>query len=186
MRTLPVHEVADETTSERPALADVYAAHFGHVWHTLRRLGVQARDLEDVAHEVFLVVHRRLGDFDPSRSVRAWLTGIAYKVAADERRRARHRYEVLDDDPRPTEAPALATDAEAAARDARALVHQALEALHLEHRVVFVMHDLDGFTAQEIADALEIPLNTVYSRLRAARLRFENAVRKLRRRKDGR
>jgi RNA polymerase sigma-70 factor (ECF subfamily) len=175
--------VLPPVSDERPVLADVYAAHFNHVWHTLRRLGVHSRDLEDVAHEVFLVVHRRLPDFDPARPVRPWLTGIAYKTASDWRRRARHRFEVLDDEPQPLEPPMLATEQEAAVREARALVARALDALDLERRVVFVMHDLDGCTAQEIAAALEIPLNTVYSRLRTARLRFENAVRRLRRRR---
>ncbi|MEZ4472641.1 MAG: sigma-70 family RNA polymerase sigma factor [bacterium] len=157
----------------------IYDTGFAHVWRTLRRLGVEERDLEDAAHEVFVVVHRRLGDYDPGRPLRPWLSGIAWRVAADERRRARHHRERLgveDTAPCPAPGPEQAL----AAGQARALVHRALQALDLDRRVVFVMAELDGATAPEIADALGVPVNTVYSRLRVARQRFADAVRRLR------
>ncbi|MCB9549953.1 MAG: sigma-70 family RNA polymerase sigma factor [Myxococcales bacterium] len=157
----------------------LYDAGFRHVWLTLRRLGVAERDLEDAAHEVFVVVHRRLADYDPARPLRPWLTGIAWRVAADERRRARHHREQLGVDPA-TACPAPGPEQAVAAEEARALVHRALQTLDLDRRVVFVMAELDGATAPEIAEALGIPLNTAYSRLRVARQRFADAVRRLR------
>lgn len=156
----------------------LYEAHVGHVWRTLRRLGVASRDLEDATHEVFLVAHRRLGDFDPTRPARAWLTGIAWRVASDERRRARHHREqlggeeVLISQPDPGRSP----EAVVQSHEARALVAQGLDALEPPQRVVFVMYEIDGATGREIAEAVGIPLYTVYSRLRAARARFKAAV----------
>ena len=72
----------------RPETHEVYTTHFRHVWHSLRRIGVPWADLEDAAHDVFVVVHRRLTDFDPERPIKPWLSGIAYRVASDRRRKA--------------------------------------------------------------------------------------------------
>lgn len=161
-----------------PDFRETYDACFDHVWHTLRRLGVPERDLEDAAHDVFVVVHRRLPDFEPGRPVRPWLSGIAWKVASDRRRSARARHESVGVEREPRDA---GPDAErlVQAREDRALVQAALDALDLDRRVVFVMHELDGASAPEIAAALDVPLNTVYSRLRVARERFAAAVRRL-------
>lgn len=165
-----------QVTTARPTLAEVYRDTFQHVWNTLRRLGVPERDLEDAAHEVYLVVQRRLGDYDPERPLRAWLTGICYRVASDDRRRAFRRREVLWD---AGEVPASEPTAEAAleAAQAQRRVAAALETLPLEQRVVFVMHDIDGFSMPDIARELGAPLNTLYSRLRLGRARFEAAIR---------
>ncbi len=164
-----------------PATVDfetLYRAEFTYVWHTLRRLGVRERDLEDLAHDVFVVVHRRLGDYDPSRPLKPWLFGIAFRVASGDRRRARYHAEVagtvVD-----VAADVPGADDQLAARQDRQLVLDALEALDLDRRAVFVMHDIDGHAAPEIAAAVGVPLNTVYSRLRLAREKFAAAVRRL-------
>jgi RNA polymerase sigma-70 factor (ECF subfamily) len=161
-----------------PDFRETYDAHFPHVWHTLRRLGVPEGDLEDAAHDVFVVVHRRLTDFDPARPLRPWLSGIAWRVASDRRRSARARHERVGVE---TEPPDGGPDPErlVQARQARVLVQAALESLDLDRRVVFVMHELDGASVPEIAEALDVPLNTVYSRLRIARERFAGAVKRL-------
>jgi RNA polymerase sigma-70 factor (ECF subfamily) len=73
---------------------EIYRRHFPYVWRTLRRLGVAPADVEDVAHEVFVVVHRRLADFDGQRPIKPWLFGIAFRLASEDRRRARRRFEL--------------------------------------------------------------------------------------------
>src|SRR5262245_47602718 len=85
----------------RPAvrLEDLFKAESSYVWNTLRRLGVQERDLEDLTHEVFLTVHRRLGDYDATRPVRPWLFGIALRTALRYRELARHRRELVTEPP---------------------------------------------------------------------------------------
>lgn len=169
-----------QLSADPPTFKGAYEAHFPHVWHTLRRLGVRQADLEDATHDVFVVVHRRWADFDPSRPVKPWLTGIAYRVAADERRRARHRREQVSEPGFAHDQPAKGRtpDELVAARQARALVQAALDGLDFDKRVVFVMHELEGMSAPEIAAVVEVPVNTVYSRLRAARARFKQAVKR--------
>jgi RNA polymerase sigma-70 factor (ECF subfamily) len=180
---LPSHAQADPgPTSARsaPTFRGLFQAEFGYVWNTLRHLGVQPRDLEDLTHDVFLAVHCRLGGYDPTRPVRPWLFGIAFRVASHYRQLARHRREVLGD---AIDAPdaAAAVDEQLATHQARRLVLAGLDALDLERRAVLVMHDLDGHAMPEVAATLAIPLNTAYSRLRLAREQFAVAVRRLRR-----
>lgn len=166
--------------AQEMTLAAIYEAEVSFVWRSLRRLGVPDADLEDVTHDLFIAVQRKLPDRDPARPVRPWLFGFAYRVASDYRKSGRVRRELLDDvaevaDPTPP------ADEQLAAREAHALILAALEALTLEARAVFVMHDLDGCSMPEIAEALGEGLNTLYSRLRLARRRFTDAVRRRRR-----
>lgn len=173
-------------TAPAPTFEQVYAEGFKHVWHTLRRLGVREADLEDAAHDVFVVAHRRLSTYDPTRPLKPWLSGIAFRYAADERRRLRHRVEELTPCeslearacPRPSPEEHLSQD------EQRARVQRALDALPMERRVVFVMCEIDQTPGPEVAFALGLPLNTVYSRLRLARQDFADAVRRLRAREE--
>jgi RNA polymerase sigma-70 factor (ECF subfamily) len=159
----------------------LFEQNFTYVWHTLRRLGVPDRDLEDLAHDVFFEVYRARHRFDPARPARAWLFGFAFRIASQHRRRARNRFEVLDD---PGERPDGAPTALDHVLDTEALgvAHRALEAIEINRRAVFVMHEVDGFSIPEVAEALAIPLNTAYSRLRLARQEFHERVERLRRR----
>lgn len=153
---------------------DLYREHFGFVWRILRRLGVPADALEDAAQEVFLVLHRRLAGLGPEVSPRSWLFGTARRVAADLRRgqhrreRRLHALAVVENGDRRNQPIEQAEAAE--------FVQRFLERLDPDKRMVLVLADLEGMTAPEIAEALEVKLNTVYSRLRAARAEFERAV----------
>jgi RNA polymerase sigma-70 factor (ECF subfamily) len=161
----------------RPSLPAIYESEFSYLWHTLRRLGIRPGDLEDTVHDLFVVVHRRLLDYDPARPLRPWLFGIAYRVASERRRRGPPEVPADQDEllALPDQGPS--PEAMLAAGQARRRVHRALEALPMDQRAVMIMHDLDGCTAPEVAEALEIPLNTVYSRLRLGREKFVAAVR---------
>jgi RNA polymerase sigma-70 factor, ECF subfamily len=169
--------VAVLVTDRGPTLQSIYEEHFGYVWNSLRRLGVAERHLEDVAHDVFLVVHRQLPNYEPSRPIKPWLFGIAFRVASDHRKKKANR-EVLEDELHVADAAPSAEDALEQA-ELRALVIEALDSLDDDRRAVFVMHELDELPAPEIAEALSIPINTVYSRLRIARERFAQAVRRI-------
>ena len=169
------------TAGEPPDFPTLYRSEFAYVWKTLRRLGAPARELEDLTHDLFVVVHRHLGAYDPRRPLRPWLFGIAVRVVSDYRRTFRNSRELLQ---RPAAAEAVdgapAQDDRLAEAQARALLMSALEGLELDRRAVLVMHDLDGVAVPEIAAALEIPLNTAYSRLRLARADLAAAVNRLR------
>jgi RNA polymerase sigma-70 factor (ECF subfamily) len=161
----------------------IFDEEFDYIWNTLRRLGVHPRDLEDVTHDVLLAVHRRLAQYDASRPLRPWLFAFGFREASDYRRRARHRREVLGDDEEIDSAPLA--DERLEASETQRLVRAALETLDLDHRAVFILHDLDDCTVPEIAATLGIPLNTAYSRLRVARERFKKAAARLKLRQDG-
>lgn len=184
-------DVTTEATGPTPlasshgAFRALYEREFAWVHRTLRRLGARDRDLEDLAHDVFVVVYRRLDDYDPARPLRPWLFGIAFRVVSDYRRRAAFTRETatpLELTPGGT-TPAHQED-DLADRERRELVLAALDGLDLDQRAVFVLHELDGATIPEIAAALDVSQNTLYSRLRLARGRFAAAVERLRRRGD--
>lgn len=162
-----------------PAFTAIYRAELTHVVHTLRRFGVREADLEDLAHDVFVTVHRRLADYDASRPIKPWLSGIAYRVALDHRRLARHRFESPFQRAESEERadPSTGTDERLAEQQMRGIVLAALDQIDLDRKAILVMHDLDEQPMSEIARALAIPLNTGYSRLRLARKDFEAAVR---------
>ncbi len=157
-----------------PEFANLYHRHHGFVWRMLRRLGVPQASLDDAAQEVFVVVHRRRGDLHADASVRSWLFGIARRVAADVHRGQHRRQRKHDALPLPVCDPP--PDDALARIEAAEFVGAFLERLDEGHRMVFVLADIEGLTAPEISAAVEIKLNTVYSRLRKARLEFERAV----------
>jgi RNA polymerase sigma-70 factor, ECF subfamily len=165
-----------EEPPRAPAFRALFEAEFSYVSHTLRRLGVREADLEDVAHDVFITVHRLLPQYDPRRPLRPWLFGVAFRVASDYRRLARHTREVSQQPRGEPVDGALPADEQLAAEQARRLVIEALGELELDRRAVLVMHDIDGHAMPEIAQALSIPLNTAYSRLRLARVELRAAV----------
>jgi RNA polymerase sigma-70 factor (ECF subfamily) len=163
-----------------PTFRAIFEAESSYVLNSLRRLGVFERDLDDLTHDVFLAVHLRFGEYDPSRPVRPWLFAFAVRVAAAYRRRARHRLEVIDGAEEAVDERAGPAEEQIVSREDRRLVIEALDALELDRRAVLVMHDLDGESMPEIARSLSIPLNTGYSRLRLARAEFEAALKRLR------
>ncbi|HVY49388.1 MAG TPA: sigma-70 family RNA polymerase sigma factor [Minicystis sp.] len=150
----------------------VYEEHFDFVWRAVRQLGVAAASLDDAAQDVFVVAYRRLGDFDGRATVRAWLFGIAMRVASDYRRTVRRKGGAVELTPDLASArPSPQDDAETS--ESLRLFFRALDALDARQREVFVLAEVEQFTAPEAAAALGIPVNTVYSRLRAARLAFD-------------
>jgi len=155
------------------ACLEAYQRELDYLMRTLQRLGVDASDIEDLAHEVFLVLRRNWDEYDPTRPLKPYLFGIAFRVAASHRRR--HWREVsfaVVDGPDRAPYPDQAYES----NQARALVLAALQRIPIPRRVVLVMHDLDEIPVQEVAATLAIPLFTAYSRLRKARQEFETAI----------
>jgi len=169
---------AQRNDSKDAEFTAIFEAHLAYVWTTLRRLGVHERDLEDVAHETFLKVYAELDRYDRARPVKPWLFAFAFRLASDYRKLARHKTALLGDDEVSLGHGAHAEDA-AMAREREALVHRALESLDIDKRAVFVLTELDECPMPEAVQALGIPLNTGYSRLRAARQEFTQAVRRI-------
>ena len=164
------------TVPDDAAFSAAYDAEFDVVWLYLRRLGVPEADVEDAVHDVFVVAHRRYGTYDASRPLRPWLLGIAFRIAAQWRRR--HRFEVSLAEPATDRADeGRPPDEQVASRQERSRLQAALAQLDIDQRAVVVMHDLNGIPVPEIATALDVPLNTVYSRLRLGRAKITAALR---------
>jgi RNA polymerase sigma-70 factor (ECF subfamily) len=174
------HELRVVAGSSVPPLEfrSVFTEHYAFCWRMLAHFGVPHASLDDAAQEVFAVVHRRLAEYDGRTSVRSWLWGIARRVASGHQRtehRARRRLEVVAA-PEPDATP----DEELARAETIALVDRCLDALDQKHRDVFVLAEIEGCTAPEIANMLDVELNTVYSRLRNARAKFHRALERAR------
>lgn len=185
---------------EAPPFEAVYQAHAGFVWRSLRRLGVPESALDDATQDVFVIVHRRLSEFEGRSQLTTWLYRIAYHTAQHY-----HRHGVRH----PSSSPQSGGDNQASTSGDSSQHHlslnsssgltsltsahscpqevfsqkQAVERLYLildqldnEKRAVFVMAELEQMAAPEIASVLRVPTNTVYSRLRAARLQFNTLV----------
>ncbi|RYZ03809.1 MAG: RNA polymerase sigma factor [Myxococcales bacterium] len=170
----PCLDVDESEASRAPALRphlatfpEIFEQQAQFLWRTLMNLGVPRHDAQDLCQEVMLTVHRRLPDFD-GRSLRGWLYGICVRVASDYRRSARVRREV------PTEPlPERAEDAPQIdkvhqARELRRTL-EALDDLDEGKRAAFVLYEVEELTLAEVSEALEVPLQTVYSRIKAAR-----------------
>jgi RNA polymerase sigma-70 factor, ECF subfamily len=162
---------------DEATFCDLYQREVGFLWNALRMLGVPRADLEDATHEVFLALHQGWSRYDEGRPLRPWLYGIAFRVASDRRRVAHRRWEVCADVPE-TADDAPGPDSAAARSQRRERVLAALDAVEPARRAVLVMHDVEGHAAPDIAHALSIPVNTVYSRLRLARSEFRRAIKR--------
>lgn len=161
---------------ETPTFESVYHAHFSFVWRSAKRLGVRDAAIDDAVQEVFVVVHRRLADFEGRSSLRTWLFGITLRVVRDHRRSARRRDPGSEVDPDSLRATGSGPAETAEKAEAVRLLHALLDELHDDRREVFVMAELEQMPMPEVAEALEINVNTAHARLRAARQEFEQAL----------
>lgn len=174
-----------DSDPERPLrLRQLFDEHAAFVWRSLRRLGIAEADLDDVQQEVFLVVYRRLSEYQERDRARAWLYSICTRVARTQRRTVFRRREQLSNEvPEGRVAPTQLVRVEE--REALALGHRLLAALPEEQREVFVLYEIEHIPMQQIADALGCPLYTAYSRLRAGRLKIVAELANVRRREEG-
>ena len=157
---------------EIPTFDDVYAAHFAFVWRVLRTFGVPEPALEDAAQDVFIVVHRRLPEWEGRAQITTWLFAIARRVAQAQRRKD-GRTDPLEEEP----VGQSDTFAAFSRAQAAATVMAILDTMDEDKRIVFALVELEQLSVPEVARMLELNLNTAYSRLRLARHAFEIAVR---------
>jgi RNA polymerase sigma-70 factor (ECF subfamily) len=162
-----------------PTFAEIYRTYFGFVWSCTRRLGVTEAEIDDVVQEVFIVINGRLSTLQQPESLRSWVYGIVRRTVSTHRRAKRakvvHTAEyVAQPEMQYPQMPSPQQLAEQS--DQVRLLWSLLDKIDPAKREVFVLAELDEMTAPEIASAIEVPLNTVYSRLRAARQELEEAL----------
>jgi len=162
-----------------PSREALYERHFDFVWRNARRMGVREEDIDDAVQEVFIVVFRRYDEFEARSSIETWLFGILFRTVQHYRRakaRRLNKMEALELDggaePRTAEGPHDELDRRRQAE----VLHRLLDELDDDKRAVFVLVELEERTVPEVAEALGVNVNTVYSRLRAAREELKGAI----------
>lgn len=177
------HALAAPRDAAVPSFDAIYAAHVGFVWRIVRTFGVPEPQLEDAVQDVFVVVHRRLAEWEGRAAITTWLFAIARRVASVHRRRADKRtrelpMEQIDEHGEQAPSGAAGADpfADLSRAQAAATVLAILERLDEDKRIVFALVELEQLSVPEVARMLAINLNTAYSRLRLARAAFEAAV----------
>jgi RNA polymerase sigma-70 factor (ECF subfamily) len=165
-----------------PSFDSIYRTYAPFVWRMACRFGVAPDAAEDVMQDVFIVVHRRLPEFEERASLRAWLSAIVICVVRNHRRTAQRKGPPRSSQSRTFEPDSLADAAtrdplQVAERDeAVQELYEILAAMQEERREIFVLAELEELTAPEIAQALQMNVNTVYFRLRGARREFEQIL----------
>jgi len=156
----------------------VYDEHFAFVWRSLRRLGVLENDAADAVQEVFMVVHRRLDEFEGHAKLTTWLFAICMRVAQRRRNVVWDRRHVLSEEGPLAETADRGDDAAAILerRQRLALLEAILDEMPMDQRAVFTLFELDGMNGEQISALLDIPVGTVHSRLRIARERFRQSL----------
>lgn len=161
-------DISDQDLVSKSAAGDtdsfrlLYRRYLPKVRSTLFRLSGDIR-LNDLTQEVFIKVWLALPNLKTHETFSAWIYRIAMNVAQDElRQRARNPFHPITDDP-------PASKDHARDLELSQLVELVLLNLDFAHRSVLVLHELEGLTEQEVAEALDIPLGTVKSRLFHAR-----------------
>jgi len=172
-------ELAFPRGPERQArFRELVDRQFDFVWRSLRRLGVPAADVDDAAQEVFVVAARRLDDFTPERE-RSFLFGTAVRICSTRRRSRRRHPEELSDTSDEHAHSELGPEELAELARARPLLQAILDGMGAEFRAAFVLAELEELPVREIAAVLAVPEGTVASRLRTARQKFAEGVKRL-------
>jgi RNA polymerase sigma-70 factor (ECF subfamily) len=161
-----------------PSFQAIYTQYFDFVWASARRLGVDAAAIDDVVQEIFIVIHAKLHTLQQPESLRSWIYGVVRRTASNHHRTKRAGVggvtptgaELEQESPAPTPFEVAQKNSDLD------LLAKLLAELDEPKRELFALVELDELTVPEAADALEIPLNTAYSRLRAARFAFEAAL----------
>ena len=171
------------TPAEALDFTEVYEECFPFVWRVARRMGVAPSALDDVCQDVFVVVHRRLSEFEGRSSLRTWVFGILMNVVQVHRRTlARkspaHRAPGRLVDPEALVDQQRGPEEELSANEAVRVAHALLDQLDDDKRTVFVLAELEEMPVTEIARAVGANVNTVHARLRAARKKFSAAAKR--------
>jgi RNA polymerase sigma-70 factor (ECF subfamily) len=170
-----VHSALPSSRPDNSCL-EAFERELDYLFETLQRLGAGPREVEDLAQEVFVVLHRKWPTLDTSRPLRPYLFGVAFRVVCAHRRR------------RARELPYPGVDMEDSGRSPEGMLQNkqsiellmaALERVPLRRRAVLVMHELEGVAVADIAERLSITRFGAYARLRKAHKELASAVRRL-------
>lgn len=159
---------------------DIYETWFSEVSRWVRAMGGPQADREDLVQDVFLVVHRRLPDFD-GENLPGWLYQIARHRVRDFRRLVWVRRMLFGKVALPETLPTLAASPSdrAETNEKRVLLERLLEKLNESERAALVLFEIDGYSGEEIAEIQGVPLNTAWGRIHKARKKLKAQLAKV-------
>lgn len=163
-----VAEAPAQAVPDAASFREVFSRYAPYVLGLVRRLGVRDAEVEDVAQEVFIVVHRQLPHFEGRSSIKTWLCGITLRTVANHRRKVTRRREASMELGREQHA-AADQDTVLERRDDAATLQNALDRLSPKLREVFVLYEIEELPMADVARSLGCPRFTAYTRLHAAR-----------------
>lgn len=163
----------------------VYEEHFSFVWAMARRMGVAESALDDVCQEVFVIVHKRLSEFEGRSSLKTWVFGILHNVVLVHRRALSrkspyHRTQAPLVDPETLADHGHSPHEQLSNAEEAKIAQDILNQLDEDKRTLLVLAELEEMSVPDIAEATATNVNTVYARLRAARKEFAAAVNRYR------
>lgn len=155
--------------------ARIYDENFENVRRWVRALGGRQPDTADLAQEVFIVAFRRLPDFD-GQNVGGWLYQITRRKTRDYRRLTWVKHFFTERTVETFESTAMGIDQlrQIEAKEKRVLLERILNRLPDDYRAAFVLFELEGLTGAEIAQAQQVPINTVWARIHRARQKLQS------------
>lgn len=159
-----------------PTWEEVARDHGRFIYTVAFRLTGKHDDAQDLTQEVLLRVRRGLATYRPG-TIEGWLSRITTNAFLDQVRRAKRRQEsTLPDEPDLVLPSAPSAEADFDRLGLGADVQTALLSLPAEYRAAVVLSDIVGLSYQEVADALEVPVGTVRSRIHRARSRLRSRL----------
>jgi RNA polymerase sigma-70 factor, ECF subfamily len=161
--------LAGDPSAERA----LYDAHVDRVFRLVHRMAGDPDRAQDYTQETFIRAFERLRDFRGEAALSTWLCSIAISITLNGLRKVRrsHEREVPLDD-----APAIGRSRPDAEPDLKVRLSRAIDDLPDGYRAVFVMHDVEGYTHEEIATALGVQSGTSKAQLFRARARLREAL----------
>ncbi len=165
--------IARIRSGDAAAERQLYDRYVDRIYRLAYRMTGDQALAEDAVQDTFIRTFDRLGDFRGDGAFGGWLHRIATSVILGQLRRRRRvrRWESPTED-----VAALAGHAAPRDPDLVRRIDLAVGSLDDNHRLVFVMHDMEGYTHQEIADAMGTPVGTAKARLSRARARLRDQL----------
>lgn len=162
--------VARARQGDKAAFTEIFRRHRADVARLVQRMmGRRPDAVDDLVQDVFLQVHRSLGDFRGDAKFSTWLHRVTVNVVLMARRAAKSRPQFTGEVPEDTTAAGLLPDEDAARHLRMNAFQRCVDKLAEKKRTVFVLHDIEGMAASDIAEIVGAPVLTVRTRLFYAR-----------------
>lgn len=170
--------VARAQRGDRWAFTELFRRHRSDVARLVYRMMGPSADMEDIVQEVFLQVHRSIGEFRGQAKFSTWLHRVTVNVVLMARRAARSRPVLTGETPTEYEPDAgLAPDEDAMRKRRIEAFRRLLDRLPEKKRTVFELHELEGKSPAEISEIVDAPVLTVRTRLFYARRELAAMIR---------